>query len=53
MEVAAVEVLSDGGVLSLVGVVEAWLSFAAGGAVWDTAWMMTVLVEVEVREDVR
>ena len=54
MDVAAVEVLSDGGVLSLVcpvgdsaesGVVEAWLSFAGCGA----AWMMTVRVLVEVR----
>jgi hypothetical protein len=39
---AAVRVVAErGGVLSLAGVDEAWLSFAA--------WMMTVLVEVEVR----
>jgi hypothetical protein len=41
--VAVVPVAASGGVLSLSAVVEAWLSFAA--------WMMTVLVEVEVRPD--
>jgi hypothetical protein len=45
VEVAAVEVLCDGGVLSLAadGVLEAWLSFVAS--------MMTVLVLVDVRPD--
>jgi hypothetical protein len=36
-----VVVAESGGVLSLAGVVEAWLSFAA--------WMITVLVLAEVR----
>jgi hypothetical protein len=41
LEVAVVPVAARGGVLSLEAVDEAWSSFAA--------WMMTVLVLVEVR----
>jgi hypothetical protein len=41
LELAVVLADESGGVLSLAGVLEAWLSLAA--------WMMTVLVLVEVR----